>query len=45
MASVEDEYQRAKEGAQQAMNLNKRIQDVTGKIRAITDEAADYARI
>lgn len=42
MASVEDEYQRAKEGAQQAMNLNKRIQDVTGKIRAITDEAADY---
>lgn len=43
MASVEDEYQHAKEGAQQAMNLNKRIQDVTGKIRAITDEAADYA--
>ena len=43
MASVEDEYQRAKEGAQQAMNMNKRIQDVTGKIRAITDEAADYA--
>lgn len=43
MASVEDEYQRAKEGAQQALNLNKRIQDVTGKIRAITDEAADYA--
>ena len=43
MASVENEYQRAKEGAQQAMNLNKRIQDVTGKIRAITDEAADYA--
>ena len=43
MASVEDEYQRAKEGAQQAMNLNKRIQDVAGKIRAITDEAADYA--
>ena len=31
MASVEDEYQRAKEGAQQAMNLNKRIQDVTGQ--------------
>ena len=42
MASVEDEYQRAKEGAQQAMNLNKRIQDVDGKIRAITNEAADY---
>ena len=43
MASVEDEYQRAKEGAQQAMNLNKLIQDVPWKIRAITDEAADYA--
>ena len=43
MASVEDEYQRAKEGAQQAMNLNKRIQDVDGKMRAITNEAADYA--
>lgn len=43
MVSVEDEYQRAKEGAQQAMNLNKRIQDVDGKIRAITNEAADYA--
>ena len=43
MASVEDEYQRAKEGAQQAMNLNKQIQDVDGKIRAITNEAADYA--
>ena len=43
MASVEDEYQRAKEGAQQALDLNKRIQDVDGKIRAITDEAADYA--
>lgn len=43
MASVEDEYQRAKEGAQQAMNLSKRIQDIAGKIRAITDEAADYA--
>lgn len=43
MASVEDDYQRAKEGVQQAMNLNKRIQDVDGKIRAITDEAADYA--
>ena len=25
------------------MDLNKRIQDVDGKIRAITDEAADYA--
>ena len=43
MASVENEYQRAKEGAQQAMNLNKRIQDVDGKIRAITNEAADSA--
>ncbi|WP_285827278.1 AAA family ATPase [Bacteroides acidifaciens] len=43
MSSVEDEYQRAKEGAQQAANLTKRIQDVDGKIRAITEEAANYA--
>ena len=43
MSSVEDEYQRAKDGAQQAANLSKRIQDVDGKIRAITEEAADYA--
>ena len=43
MSSVEDEYQRAKEGAQQAANLSKRIQDVNGKIRAITEEAANYA--
>lgn len=42
MSSVEDEYQRAKEGAQQAANLSKRIQDVDGKIRNITDEAANY---
>ncbi len=43
MSSVEDEYQRAKEGAQQAANLSKRIQDVDGKIRAITEDAANYA--
>ena len=43
MSSVEDEYQRAKEGAQQAANLSKRIQDVDSKIRAITEEAANYA--
>lgn len=43
MSSVEDEYQRAKEGALQAANLSKRIQDVDGKIRAITEEAANYA--
>lgn len=43
MSSVENEYQRAKEGAQQAANLSKRIQDVDGKIRAITEEAANYA--
>ena len=40
MSSVEDEYQQAKDGAQQAANLSKRIQDVDGKIRAITEEAA-----
>ncbi|EYA40310.1 AAA family ATPase [Bacteroides fragilis] len=43
MSSVEDEYQRAKEGAQQAANLSKRILDVDGKIGAITEEAANYA--
>ncbi|MDO4704165.1 AAA family ATPase [Tannerella sp.] len=43
MSSVEDEYQRAKDGAQQAVNLSKRIQDVDGKIRTITEEAANYA--
>lgn len=43
MSSVEEEYQRAKEGAQQAMNLGKRIQEVEGKIKTITEEAANYA--
>lgn len=43
LSSVEDEYQRAQDGAQQAANLSKRIQDVDGKIRAITEEAATYA--
>ena len=43
MSSVEDEYQRAKEGAQQAANLSKRKQDVDGKIRVITEDAANYA--
>ena len=43
MSSVEDEYQRAKEGAQQAANLSKRIQDVDRKIRVITEDAANYA--
>lgn len=43
MSSVEDEYQRAKEGAQQAANLSKRMQDVDGKIRVITEDAANYA--
>ena len=43
MASVEEEYQRAKEGAQQTANLNKRIQDLDGRIQSITDEAANYA--
>lgn len=33
MTSVEEEYQRAKEGAQQTANLNKRIQDLDGKIK------------
>lgn len=43
MSSVEDEYQRAKEGAQQAVNVSKRIQDIDGKIQAIIGEAVNYA--
>lgn len=43
MSSVEDEYQRAKEGAQQAVNVSKRIQDIDGKIQAIIGEATNYA--
>lgn len=43
MSSVKDEYQRAKDGEQQAVNLSKRIQDIDGKIQAIIEEAANYA--
>ena len=45
MTSVEEEYQHAKEGAQQTANLNKRIQDLDSKIKNITDEAANYAEV
>jgi DNA sulfur modification protein DndD len=43
LASVEDEYNRAKEGAQQSEALNKRIIEVTSKINDIINRAAAYA--
>ncbi len=43
MSSVEDEYQRAKDGIQQTVALNKKIQDVTTKINNIVSNAANYA--
>ena len=43
MSSVEDEYQRAKDGIQQTVALNKKIQDVSTKINNIISSAANYA--
>jgi DNA sulfur modification protein DndD len=43
LASVEDEYNKAKEGAQQSEALNKRIMEVTSKINDIINRAATYA--
>ena len=43
MSSVEDEYQRAKEGVGQTIALNRKIQDISTKISAIIDSAANYA--
>lgn len=43
MSSVEDEYRRAKEGAQQTAALNKKIQELTNKIDSIVSDAAHYA--
>ena len=43
LSSVEDEYQRAKEGAQQTIALNKRIQEVASKIENIVTNASNYA--
>lgn len=43
LTSIEAEYQKAKEGAQQSASLNKRITDITAKIEDIISRAAQYA--
>lgn len=43
LTSIEAEYQKAKEGAQQSKSLNKRITDITAKIEDIISRAAQYA--
>lgn len=43
LTSIEAEYQKAKEGAQQSATLNKRIADITAKIEDIIKRAAQYA--
>ena len=43
LTSVEDEYNKAKEGAQQSEALNKRILEVNSKINDIVNRAVSYA--
>ena len=43
LASVEVEYKRAKDGAQEASALNKKIQELASKIYDIVKRAATYA--
>ena len=43
LASVEEEYKRAKDGAQEASALNKKIQELASKIDDIVKRAATYA--
>lgn len=43
LASVEVDYKRAKDGAQEASALNKKIQELTSKIDDIVKRAATYA--
>lgn len=43
LTSMETEYQKAKEGAQQSATLNKRIADISVKIDDIINRAASYA--
>ncbi|MBD5237177.1 MAG: AAA family ATPase [Bacteroidales bacterium] len=43
LTSMESEYQKAKEGAQQSASLNKRITDISAKIDDIISRAATYA--
>ncbi len=42
LSSVEEEYQRAKVGAQESANLNKKIQDLTNKIDDILKRVVTY---
>ncbi|MBD5218047.1 MAG: AAA family ATPase [Bacteroidales bacterium] len=43
LTSMESEYQKAREGAQQSATLNKRITDISTKIDDIISRAATYA--
>lgn len=43
LTSMETEYQKAKEGAQQSATLNKRIADISSKIDDIINRTASYA--
>lgn len=43
LTSMETEYQKAKEGAQQSASLNKRIADISSKIEDIVSRASAYA--
>lgn len=43
LSSIETEYRKAKEGAQQSAMLNQRITNLTGKIQDIVNKAATYA--
>lgn len=43
LTSMETEYQKAKEGAQQSATLNKRIADISAKIDDVVNRAASYA--
>jgi len=43
LSSMETEYHRAKEGAQQSAALNKRIADITAKLDDIARRASSYA--
>lgn len=43
LTSMEAEYQKAKEGAQQSAALNKRISDISAKIEDIVRRASSYA--
>lgn len=43
LTSMEPEYQKAKEGAQQSAALSKRITDISAKIDNIINRAASYA--